>query len=206
MPRLAEVFCYAHSGGLPRDLIRVARRIATDAHGAAIGATLPTLIRPLLQLDVEGQLEAALQNEDDTMAQLRTTAVPLFADAVRKALHDPRQLSAICQEFRQPSPPSDGDRSIADAASVPAGVLSGVYLLATLGELFCDESTRPIRTEAAHRDTFIEALEQLARARQSLHSHPEVAWAAIREARVHIRLPVEQTAALSDWRDASAYL
>jgi hypothetical protein len=64
----------------------------------------------------------------------------------------------------------------------------------------------PHRTEPAHRETFIEALEQLARARQSLHSHPEVAWAAIREARVHVRLPVEQTPAQTDWRDASAYL
>jgi hypothetical protein len=205
MPRLAEVFCYAHSGGLPRDLIRVARQIAGEAGGAAAGTTLPELIRPLLQLDIDGLLEAALGQADGTPEQSRLAPVSLFADAVRKVLHDPSQLSAICQQFRQASIPSNGDRSVA-GDRVPSNIVTGVYLLATLGEVFCNSSTRPMRTESGYRDEFIRVLEQLARARQSLHSHPETAWAAIRDARARVGLSLEQPSAPDDWRNAAAYM
>ena len=205
MSRLAEVFCYAHSGGLPRDLIRVARRIAGEAGGAAADSTLPALIWPLLQVDIDGQLEAALGQEDKTSGQATPAPVPLFAEAVRTVLHDHRRVSVICQQFRQSLLPLGTGQSLSDG-TVPSNVLSGVYLLATLGEVFCSDSTRPMRTESVNRDAFIRALEQLARARQTLQGHPETAWAAIREARLQLGLPVEPIMALDDWRDSVSYL
>ena len=63
-PPILGLFCHAWSGGLPRDLLRVARRCVEIQRHSQSNLQLTALIRAVISEDLAAVIEAELRNED----------------------------------------------------------------------------------------------------------------------------------------------
>lgn len=181
-----QCLCFALSGGLARDLIRITRSMV--AHNKDTGTTaLATMTYEILEADV------ATKNRASVVAARRTGShlcVGLFTDWIRKgdaAAFTPALLEERIETFgdtvanRLPDSPrgTSGDDDRDDPASaicrIGSELIAYYYLAMTAMSLFNSLGERS-DVQAAIRDGRIA---QLARARQDLAISPLVAWTTL---------------------------
>jgi hypothetical protein len=172
---LSDLFCsLAHcmSGGLPRDLIRTARLMRSIA--GADRARIDAVCRQLVGNDLARKIRAYQVATGDLSGEPGTAA---FVRTLRGLTADPGQLRTALRELVA----EHGDGAL-KALGLQAAVY--IYHCATVLEVFTEDLAE------AEFDRRRETLDELARAKQSLSTHPEVAWQMLDEARAALGLEV----------------
>jgi hypothetical protein len=181
-------FCYALSGGLPRDLIRITRRVVSAAD--LVGRTdLTTISRYVLKRELEGKIAAArsllprdcgqdpavstLLSDLDDLTALREQPDFLRAAASRLQKADATALSADSRNAR--------------ALLLRAEIRTYACFCATLFEIF-SKPVDAVHIEAAMNATGSDSFAALARARQGFELNSYFAQVLIDKARTGWRL------------------
>jgi hypothetical protein len=165
---LSDLFCaLAHcmSGGLPRDLIRTARLMRSIAGTERIG--IEALCPRLVGADLERKIRAYQVATGELSGEAGTTG---FVRTLRGLTADPVALHAALGPLL-----SAGSGGALRALGLQAAVY--VYHCATVLEVFTADLDR------AAFDQRRDMLDELARAKQSLATLPEVAWQMLDEVR-----------------------
>ena len=193
MPLPFKQLCYALSGGLPRDLIRVAR-LALDAQDGVGRTGLSRITTRLVAQDVVRKARAI------SVAARRLDLEPdvgrflLVCAGVRDRRVDADSLMRLVDELL----PAAGSRAHLESTTAAAGALLKLagelacflYYAATVLDFF-DETAE----QARWRDT--SALHLLAQARQAFSTSTRVAWEGISSFRCSWQMaPVEFPSAL----------
>jgi hypothetical protein len=161
LPDPFALLCHCLSGGLPRDLIRMARNLVelgtTSGHSSDIGHLSAALAKLELASGVEALTLAS--RADHTIAD--SAAFQLWSDHPSNCAPD--NLLDHCRDLV-----ARGTRPLAAEVQL----LNLAYLCGTVIDLFADPR---------HDDgpAFVDSVEGLARARQALGMPPAVAWHAV---------------------------
>jgi hypothetical protein len=184
MPMAYLDFCYVISGGLPRDLIRIARDLValTEPNKAEKGLT--TLVTQVIRSDVARKREAAIVSAQGI--GIEPDASDLLGDLnafdVSKVSCD--TLFESCQ-YLLPGPGAvNGEQS--DAIREPRQQIarirtemSAYYYYSSTILAFFNDSLSIAKLKRAETDSGPASVDQLARARQAFSVNPRLAWTAI---------------------------
>jgi hypothetical protein len=199
MPDLAYMFCHAHAGGLPRDLIRVARRLIERDAVRGGKSMLPVLVDDLIGEDVRDQLEAALAVASDVHNLETLTTVVAFRALVQDPKVSEAGLLAACGSGISAGATEDSERS------KPKELFANVYALVTLRQVF--GSSGGAAEGQGSPELMSEVSEIMAKAKQAMSVTPSLAWMEISRARVKSGLSIPgATFGLEDWRDPRGYI
>jgi hypothetical protein len=193
LPATYLCLCHCMAGGLPRDLIRVARELMLlrrrhmndgDSDDPNAGSALTKITSDLVRADLEDRIAAtviALHRtsglETDELAawidDLRTTVV--FGEAVVA-----RNLTSLCASYpaiEGDTAPSQLGNAEVRAKRLGFGLVGSLYYAATLLELFTDNlDEADVRRIEGNGDG---SAEQLALARQAFATSAMLAWPRI---------------------------
>jgi hypothetical protein len=178
-------FCHCYSGGLPRDLIRVARAMMDLAHAD----TAPTLAQVCAALTGTAIEQAArlAQRELRPLGHV-TSAVELIrlADGPRLAAQGPGELFATVGRLAGTTSEAE-----APAAAVRLELATFLYFALTLREVFDDDLTKDQIVKASV-DAGPGSFETLARARQAFGENVMQAWLLVEQFRTAWGLAVAE--------------
>ena len=188
--------CHCTAGGLPRDLIRVARELmllrrrrVTEGNSADLfvrPGTLAGITSDLVRADLEDRIAATVIGLRRTSSELAIDELVTWIDDVRTKVRFGKtvvagNLLALCASY--PAGMNGGvSSSQAGEADVRAKrlgfvLLGSLYYLATLLELFTDSLTEAeVRGVEGNGDG---SVEQLALARQAFTTSATLAWPRI---------------------------
>ena len=183
--------CHCMAGGLPRDLIRVARELMllrrrhmNDEDLNAGSATLTKITSDLVRADLEDRIAATVIALHQTSA-LEIDELAVWIDNVRTTVVlgeavVARNLLTLCASYPaiegDTAPSQLGDAEVR-AKRLGFGLVGSLYYAATLLELFTDKlDEADVRRIEGNRDG---SAEQLALARQTFATSAMLAWPRI---------------------------
>jgi hypothetical protein len=175
--------CHCLSGGLPRDLIRVARELLELSRAPQASRDLPHLTRALVASELERKRRAVVVAAAEVGLEPWTGRFLDAVEATRTAA-TPEALLATSRMLAES--PRDASHDGAGEAAEARAILSRLrlelatylYYCATLTQFFDAELTEE-RLKAAEEATDAAGIHQLARARQAFAVSPRVAWSTI---------------------------
>jgi hypothetical protein len=188
LPLIYSGLCHVLSGGLPRDLIRTARRLVEihdrEGHPDTLGALTGTLLGEELGMKADAVRFAA---------RTESPPEPLLANFVdwlgkfRNAGADPAELVRLCEEIeelattRLPAANLDADGRTRRSSVLRMGLELACYgyFAATVLEVFHDGLTPTDIRLAADGTADEPALEALAQAHAGFVVNPNTAWFGI---------------------------
>lgn len=179
MPIQFAAVCHILGGGLPRDVIRVARELCEQRDGLSLSIVTARLVAT--------QLRAKREAARIALRRLATPEWVLLLSSWLRALpagHEIDPLLEKCRSFRSDFLTALGDQPVGDAAqmrdhqealAIALEVLTFTYLGVTLVEF-----TRTLGvTRLAEKAAADSAFDELAAARQAFSVNPGEAWEAI---------------------------
>ena len=179
--------CYCLSGGLPRDLIRAARRLIDISHPSIneleLGHATSKLLRDELVLKTQAVVAAAIRID----LEPEVSQVIRWADALDFTDLRSEELLDHCRRFEQDniligSTPGERESSQISRQSLwrlSRELLGLYYYSSTLLEFF-DDGLEPARLQEAEKsEAGIRSLDFLARSRNTFAINASVAWAAV---------------------------
>jgi len=177
MPLPFKALCHSLAGGLPRDVIRLARHVfaaRVPNRQSGLGVVTRTVVAGELRAKRDGTVTAlvALASRADV-----GSAVTWLADRPLTTQYD--AFSARLDEL--PPPAGSSAKGNLDQHAVDRLVRELAaywYLCVTLAEFFTDDRA-VVDLELADRSTDQGGIHQLARARQALAIDPALAWVRI---------------------------
>jgi hypothetical protein len=188
--------CYCLSGGLPRDLIRAARKL-TDIPSSEQPPGLAHVTCRLVSQDLAGKTEAVVAAAKRIDLEPEVSQILSWIEMLDLSDLSAERLLAHCRWFDE----SDGPRIVNDPAHESSRAsrqslfrltreLVGLYYYcATLLEIFHD-GLEPSRLKAAEQSkSGVGSLDRLARCRQSFAINARVAWVAVSKFREAWDLP-----------------
>jgi hypothetical protein len=187
LPLRFIALCHALSGGLPRDLLRVARRLfeldlpisLADAANELVTEELARKSRllagGLAAVSLQPWTKPIIAWTDSVQNRSGSTALTWAAEQLATHIREGGEAVAAA---------GDVDDKSALRLSIEFGVFS--YLCATVVEVCCATDSGRLASEPA---TVINALDGLAAARQGLAAHPELARVRVDEVRRRIGWP-----------------
>lgn len=205
--------CQCLAGGLPRDLVRVARDLVETGRGTGtVGPRreMCNVVAALVQIDLRSRADAAVIALRRTSAQLAIEPMALWINQISScltgwgmAMHGDRDVPAsglragellqLCGCYPAAVytiKPADAATSGAEGAAATVSrlglMLAGfLYYLATVIELFRDDRTKSELQELDESagPAAIRQVEHLARARQAFAVSPVIAWQQISDFR-----------------------
>ena len=180
-------FCYCLSGGLPRDLIRAARRLIDIPHPSIGGLELKYATSELLRDELvlkTGAVVAAAMRID---LEPEVSRVITWADAFDLTDLCSEELLNHCRRFERDgvlngSTTYEGENSRISRQSLlrlSRELLGLYYYSSTLLEFFGDDLEPARLQEAEKSEMGIRSLDFLARSRNTFAINSSVAWAAV---------------------------
>jgi hypothetical protein len=171
--------CHSLSGGLPRDLIRIARELLERSRSLQVGQELTDLTYALIASDLDRKRHAVaiaaarVGLEPQTGLLLDTIQAIHGANTSEQLLTACRMLAQDAQDY---SPSTGGDAEARlKLTSLRLELASYYYYCATLMQFFNTDLTEK-RLKAAEEATDDTGIAQLARARQAFAISPQVTW------------------------------
>lgn len=169
-------FCHCFSGGLPRDLIRVARAMM-DLAGAGAVPTLSQVCTALTGTAIE-QAARLAQRELRPLGHVTATVELIrLADGPRLAAQEPGELVATVGRLAVTT--TDADEP---AAALRLELATFLYFALTLREVFDDDLTKDQIVKAS-AGTGPGSFDTLARARQAFGDNAMQAWLLVEQFR-----------------------
>lgn len=186
MPIPFILLCHSMGGGLPREVIRLARELllgdkpARQLSSATTNLTASQVLSKIDATSVAARRHSPLPALDDLQGWL---------EDLRKRPTDSMSLLEVCHR----SDPalrtlllsrSDGDGSSSLVANLTHELLAYLYFCATIQDFFVDERSAEEYRVATWGDSSAPAMaDAFARAHQAFAIHPRAAWTAITEIR-----------------------
>lgn len=179
--------CYCLSGGLPRDLIRAARRLIAIPHPSVseleLGHATSKLIQDELGLKTEAVVAAAMRID----LEPEVSQVIRWADALDFTNLCSEKLLGHCRRFEQDgilNGMATGERENSQISRQALSRLSrellGLYYYTSTLLEFLGDDLEPARLrEAENSEAGIRSLDFLARSRNTFAINASVAWAAV---------------------------
>ena len=171
--------CHCLSGGLPRDLIRIARELLELSRTSQTSEELTYLTRALITSDVDRKLRAIAIAAAGVRLEPQTGHFLDTIQATRAATTSDTLLAAcrrLAQEAQDDSPDADGAAEVRlNLARLRFDLAAYYYYSATLMQFFNADLTEK-RLKAAEEATGDTSIAQLARARQAFAVSPQVTW------------------------------
>ena len=197
MPEPFVALCYSLSGGLPRDLLRMARDLqdttAEDADGDETPAKPPPRpLAPLAERLIDGDVRGIIEGQ---VLHLGRVPSPAARPALRwmvNVTNAPLSADTLLGAAIKPPDVVKAGTETADCAEVvrlTQQTAAYFYLAATLRALFCDRPAGLAAWMREHEDE-TEVLDGLAAARADLSTHPLTTWHRLREVRRRFRLAI----------------
>jgi hypothetical protein len=191
-------FCYALSGGLPRDLIRTCREIFAQAKASGSRDLYP-LCSSIVVQDLESKIRGTVRSVSDEMGG-RGAAWPLpELRKLQENLSSPERILEVCAPLMEAQPKSQSGTSVNDAkegAGVPPKIRTAVqdlgvyaYFSATLLGLLRIFEMPESWNEPARGKT-LEYADQIARSRQEITTSIHVSIDRISGLRKLTHLPI----------------
>ncbi len=171
--------CHCLSGGLPRDLIRIARELLELSRASRVGQNLTDLTRALITSDMDRKLRAMAIVAAELGLEPQTGHFLNTIQTIRAATTSDTLLAA-CHSL---TPDAGDDSSDADGAAEARLKLARLrlelatycYYCATLMQFFSADLTEK-RLKAAEEAAGSASIDQLAQARQAFAVSPQMAW------------------------------
>lgn len=164
--------CHVLGGGLPRDTLRVARRLAEMADRSP-GCELQTVAQRLTEEDLLLKLRAA-----EIASRGLDSVGGYFTRGIFQVLKvsSVNEIFGACEQVVAELAITDQDPKAHEAIQLIADGLSYAYFLSALGEFFCaDHSEADLQAALSNEDSE-RSVDVLARARQAFASDPRLAW------------------------------
>jgi hypothetical protein len=192
MPVPYLALCHVLSGGLPRDLIRVARAVVAAKPDARPGR-MADITRTLIEREREARVRAISVVARGIQLEPQVSGLVRWASEVGHGPVTPPSLLGHCsqpQSFAAPAPvglpagapEQDAQRQV---ESLFVELIGFCYFAATVLELFDDAMTRQRTLELLNAEPFTVSLEGLAFARAAMAANPRVGWGMLNELRAH---------------------
>ena len=175
--------CHSLSGGLPRDLIRVARELLELGRADQVGKELPDLVRALLADELDRKQRAVAVAAAKVKLEPWTGRFLAAMEATRTAA----EPGALLIAARTLAKDESGYRNQTEESLVASSQLARLrgelasyyYYCATLAEYFSAGLTEErLRAAEEARQDAPGSVDQLARARQAFAVSPQIAWGA----------------------------
>lgn len=171
--------CHCLSGGLPRDLIRIARELLEHSRTSQAGPKLTGLTHALITSDMDRKLRAIAIAAAGVGLEPQTGHFLDTIQVIRAAITSDTLLAAcrtLAQDARDDSPGVDGDAEARlKLARLRLELATYYYYCATLMQFFNADLTEK-RLKAAEDAAGDTSIDQLARARQAFAISPQVTW------------------------------
>lgn len=189
--------CYCMSGGLARDLIRVARNLI-DAHHAVKTPKLGAMSRLLIQSDLQGKTEAVLAAVKPTELEPEITELMRWFRELDVPHLEAEGLLRHCSWFETDERFKQVANTHSDSPSTERQTLFRLtrelvgfyYYCATLLEFFDDQLTKARLLRASAGDSEPWSLNYLAKSRQAFAINATIAWTSVSAFRAAWRLEV----------------
>jgi hypothetical protein len=188
MPLPFMLLCHVMAGGLPRDVIRMARAILEpDAKERSLAQVTAILVRSQVQAKVRGTLVAAGRlpeaPEIESLREWLQLASVAPTDA-KTLLESCESIDPAIAPLVTVRPANDALRSASERAQE---LLAYFYFCATVQQFFVDQP--PVgRFREIERPGDPPLAQLLADAHQAFTVHPRAAWAAVADARRKLAL------------------
>lgn len=187
------LLCHCLSGGLPRDLLRAIRLLARVASqlqrsGAAEPPKLDEALDILLAEDLKEKIAAF---EIEARAETRTDVSKANLDSVTRWSHLWPGLERTERRLAE-ARPGNGDRPAASGAAMQPEFQAYMAVLHTIRQAFSPQGPlAELERQATGFDHDLIELgfDRIARARRSISTDVDTAWALLDEAREKLRLP-----------------
>jgi hypothetical protein len=183
MPVPFLCLCHCLSGGLPRDLIRVARDLLELSQAPKASTKLTDLTRALVANELDRKRRAVVNPASEIGLEPWTGRFLDTVQATPTAV-TPKALLAACRTLAEDpqDDPREGTVEASEARSKLARLRLELaayhYYCATLLQFF-DVSLTKKGLKAAEAATDAASIDQLARARQAFAVSSQVAWSAV---------------------------
>lgn len=200
-----QMIAYAYSGGMPRDLIRVARDIVAFADGGSV--TVQDIVWPLAVKRMRAAEDAV-----ESVARRHVWAdgtQPLLAWLRRQPDLDDRAEEALASRCCKVEPVLNAAAGVPEIMGVALQLAMVAYHTLTVAQFFetveeDDFQALGRREEAPQPDILFERIGLLARGRLDMTLAPALAWATVSRLRVEAELRVPATEVpfptAPDWR------
>ncbi|MDQ4032145.1 MAG: CobW-like GTP-binding protein [Actinomycetota bacterium] len=194
LPSLFVLLCHCLSGGLPRDLIRVARNLIELDASVLTSADISRVCVVLVQQELAANAEAvAIVGRID---RLHPDGSPMLLWANQLAELAGHELLDHCRAFLAGNRILGGsdDTSVelrmarARSAALTLEMLTLAYYYATVVDFFTGKCSDEALEKLSAQENGSSIVDRLAKARQALAVHPAVAWNAISSFRADYRL------------------
>jgi len=184
MPVAYLHFCHAISGGLPRDLIRVARDLVSATEPTETQEGLTILATRIIRSDVARKREAAMVSVQQIGVEPDTSNLLGSLNAFDVSKTCSETLLEGCQDLLLGVRVANGEQSddVKDERRQIDRVrieMSSYFYYSSTFLAFFNDSLSPSKLKRAEKDPGPGNVDQLAKARQAFSVNPKLAWAVI---------------------------
>jgi len=194
LPLLFELLCHCLSGGLPRDLIRVARNLVELDTSLLTSADVSSVCVALVQQELAANAEAvAIVGRVDRLHPDGSSMLLWANQLAELAGHDLLDHCRVLLAgnwFLGGAADTSTEMTAARArsAALTLEMLALGYYCATVVDFFTGKCSDEALEELSTQEGSSTVVERLAKARQALAVHPAVAWNAVSSFRADYRL------------------
>jgi hypothetical protein len=206
MPIPFVCFCYCMSGGLARDLIRTCRNLLEQVHQAPEKNSLSTLCSSLIKTDIKSKLRATSAAAKDNNLEPELTNLLKEIQHIETSLEElPPSLLKCCDDLSYGVTNISAQQHEYEEVLVKRNKITslrdelGSYLYYAVTML--DFFNKDTDVATFKEEKGLKALEQLAKARQSLSISPGIARSVITDLRELLNMDIFETQSLRPKRN-----